>query len=77
MALFAYSSTLIPNLDGPLLMAVTVSTIRAANKKVEPVLDLSRMAEGKNPTLAFRSDATLIIMYSNHHAGWYSLYIVH
>ena len=51
MALFAYFQRADPNLDGLLSTTVPVSTIRATNKVVEPVLDLFSMPEGKNPSL--------------------------
>ena len=54
MALVAYfqcADLVLPNPDGPLLAALPVLTISAANKEVKAELDLSSMAEGKNPTL--------------------------
>ena len=58
MAWFAYFQHADPNLDGLLSMAVPVLTIRAANKEVKPVLDLSSSAKGKNPTLTSKQRRT-------------------
>ena len=49
-AYFQHVDSVLPNPDGPLSMAVPVLTIRAANREVILVLNLSSMAE-KNPTL--------------------------
>ena len=61
MALFAYFQGTNSKLDGPLSTAVPVPTIRAANKEVKLVLDLSSMADPqRGRTLRWPSDAMLI-----------------
>ena len=57
MAWFAYfqcAYSIVPNPDGPLLMAVPVSKIRAANREVKPVLGYPAQQRGRNPTPAFQ-----------------------
>jgi len=60
-ALFAYfqcTDSVLPNSDGPLSTAVPVSTIRAANREVKPVLHYPARQRGR--TLRLPSDATLM-----------------
>ena len=76
MALFSYFQrvhSILPKPDGPLSTAVPVSTITAANKEVEKVLELSSTTEVKKPMLTSKDrclpnllvDMVTLIMDSN------------
>ena len=58
LAYFQHADSVLPNSDRPLSMAVPVSTIRAANREVKPVLDYPARKGGR--TLRRPSDATWV-----------------
>ena len=63
MVLFSYFQrvdSVLPKPDGPMSMIVPVSTITAANKEEEKVLELSSTTMVKNPTLTSKRGCTTI-----------------
>ena len=63
-AYFQHADFVLPNLDGPLLTAAPVSTIRAANREVKLVLDYP--ARQRRRTLRWPSNAALMVWWTGY-----------